>query len=146
MRNSAISVLEYLVLKMLAGKEDVVRALHDYFVEGASPSTIASRYNLSKHQIRGYVQRIMEKTGSPIRARVFMKYAVPVIIKIKPVVTVVNGSMALCNICKDELPLQIVEDHIKKRHSEVVTEYLYSVVEILKKNSKNEGNTIKRGV
>lgn len=135
MRNSAIAVLEYLVLKMLADKEEVVRALYDYFVEGASPSTIAVRYNLSKHQIRGYVQRVMEKTGSATKAKVLMKYATPVIIKLRPIAKKLNGSIAVCSLCNEELPIQIVEDHIKKKHTDYVTECLGSVIEVLKKNT-----------
>lgn len=135
MRNSAIAVLEYLVLKMLADKGEVVKALYDYFVEGASPSTIAIRYNLSKHQIRGYVQRIMEKTGSATKARVLMKYATPVIVKLRPIAKRLNGSIAVCSLCNEELPIQIVEDHIKKKHTDYVAECLSSVIEVLKKNT-----------
>lgn len=133
MKNSLVAVLEYLVLKALADRVEVVKALYDYFVEGSSPSTIANKYSLSKHQIRGYVQRIMEKTGSGTKARVFMKYAIPVIIKIKPIVRKVNGAIVVCGLCNEELPIQVIEDHIKKKHANVVNEYISSVVEVLKK-------------
>lgn len=133
MRNSAIAVLEYLILKVLADKKEVLKALYDYFVDSTSPSTIANKYGLSKHQIRGYVQRIMEKTGSSDRAKVLMKYTIPVIIKIKPIAKKVNGSIAVCALCNEELPLQVVEDHIKKKHPNVVSECLDSVVEVLRK-------------
>ncbi|MEM1526162.1 MAG: hypothetical protein QW775_03845 [Ignisphaera sp.] len=133
MKNSATAVLEYLILKVLADKKEVLRALYDYFVDSTSPSTIANKYGLSKHQIRGYVQRIMEKTGSSDRAKVLMKYTIPVIIKIKPIAKKVNGSIAVCALCNEELPLQVVEDHIKKKHSNIVSECLDSVVEVLKK-------------
>lgn len=138
MKNSAIAALEYLILKVLANKEEVVRALHDYFVEGASPSSIAIRYGLSKHQIRGYIQRIMEKTGSPIRARVLMKYVTPLVVKLKPIAEKVNGSLVVCSLCGEELPIQIIEDHIRKKHNDVVAECVYSVVEILRRD-----NTVK---
>lgn len=133
MRNSAIAVLEYLILKVLADKKEVLKALYDYFVDSTSPSTIANKYGLSKHQIRGYVQRIMEKTGSSDRAKVLMKYTIPVIIKIKPIAKKVNGSIAVCALCNEELPLQVVEDHIKKKHPNIVSECLDSVVEVLRK-------------
>jgi hypothetical protein len=139
MRSGLASVLEYLVLKMLAGKEEVVKALYDYFVEEGSPSTIATKYGLSKHQIRGYVQRIMEKTGSGIKARVLMKYTIPIIIKIKPVTKKVNGSVAICGLCNEELPIQIIEDHIKKKHTDIVNEYVNSVIEVLRKSTTLKG-------
>lgn len=133
MKNSLAALLEYLVLKILADKEEVVKALYDYFVEGVSPSVIANKYGLSKHQIRGYVQRIMEKTGSGTRARVFMKYTIPIIIKIKPVVKRVNGSVAICGLCGEELLIQVIEDHIRKKHANVINDCINSVVEILKR-------------
>jgi len=138
-KSSTESVLEYLILKVLANREEIVKALYDYFVEGASPSTIAMKYGLSKHQIRGYVQRIIEKTGSPMKSRVLMKYTAPLILKLKPIARKVNTSMAICGICKEELPVQVIEDHIKKKHSDILGECLDSVIDILKKTS-----TVKR--
>jgi hypothetical protein len=138
-RNSLAAVLEYLILKVLADKEEVVKALYDYFVEGASPSTIATRYGLSKHQIRGYVQRIMEKTGSGTKARVLMKYTIPIIIKIKPITKKVNGSIAVCGLCNEELPIQVIEDHVRKKHANVVNEYVNSVIEVLRKALATRG-------
>jgi len=136
LRSATTAVLEYLILKVLANKEEVVRALYDYFVEEASPSMLAMKYGLSKHQIRGYVQRIMEKTGSSTKAKVLMKYAAPVVTRLKPVAIKLNGSMALCGLCNEELPLQIVEDHIRKKHANIISECLDSVVDVLRKNIK----------
>lgn len=134
MRNTTAAMLEYLVLKILAGKEDVVKALYDYFVEGVSPSSIAMKYNLSKHQVRGYIQRIMEKSGSSLRAKVLIKHIIPIVTRLRPIVKKAGNSLALCSLCGEELPLQIVEDHIKKRHPEVVAECVNTVVETLKRS------------
>jgi len=134
-KSSTESVLEYLILKVLANREEIVKALYDYFVEGASPSTIAMKYDLSKHQIRGYVQRIIEKTGSSMKSRVLMKYTAPLILKLKPIARKVNTSMAICSICEEELPVQVIEDHIRKKHSDILSECLDSVIDILKKNA-----------
>ncbi|MCS7112142.1 MAG: hypothetical protein N3D82_04165 [Ignisphaera sp.] len=134
MRSSTEAVLEYLIVKILAGRDDIVRAVHDYFVNSVSPSSVATKYNLSKHQVRGYIQRIVEKTGSVVKARVLLKYAIPVVLKIKPVTREVNGYIVKCGICGEELPSQIMEDHIRKRHASLIDEYLESTVEIIKKS------------
>ena len=133
MGSSVEDLLEYLIVKVLAGKDNIVNALADYFVKGESPSTIAAKYGLSKHQVRGYAQRITEKTGSSAKARALLKYAIPIITKIKPIVKI-NGSIAKCILCGEELPVQIIEDHIKKRHRVVVEEYLHSTIELLRKS------------
>lgn len=134
MKKSTTALLEYLILKVLADKDGVVRVLYDYFVEGASPSSIAAKYGLSKHQVRGYIQRIVEKTGSSTKAKVLIKHITPIIIKLKPVAKRVNGALAICSLCNEELPIQIMEDHIKKKHTEIVNECINSVIEMLKKN------------
>lgn len=134
MRSSSESVLEYLILKVLASRENVVKALYDYFVDGTSPSSIATKYGLSKHQVRGYVQRIVEKTGSSMRSRVLMKYSVPVILKLKPITRRINDSVAICILCSEELLMQVVEEHIRKKHSDIVNECLNSVIDILRRN------------
>ncbi len=134
MRSSTEAVLEYLIIKVLAGRDNIVRAVHDYFVNSVSPSSVAIRYSLSKHQVRGYIQRIVEKTGSVVKARVLLKHAIPIILKIKPIVKEINGHIARCGLCGEELPSQIMEDHIRKRHAGLIDEYLESTVEIIKKN------------
>lgn len=134
MRSSTEAVLEYLIIKVLAGRDNIVRAIHDYFVNSVSPSSVAMKYSLSKHQVRGYIQRIIEKTGSVIKARVLLKHAIPVILKIKPIVKEANSHIVKCILCGEELPNQIMEDHIRKRHASLINEYLESTVEIMKKN------------
>lgn len=135
MRSPAEAVLEYLIIKVLAGRNDVIKAVHDYFVNGVSPSSVAIKYSLSKHQVRGYIQRIVEKTGSVVKAKVLLKYAIPILLKIKPITKEVNGYIVKCGLCGEELPNQIIEDHIRKRHASLIDEYLESTIEIIKKNT-----------
>jgi len=134
MRTSIEGLLEYLIVKALAGKDNVIKALTDYFVYGESPSVIALKYDLSKHQVRGYAQRIVEKTGSVTRAKVILKYATPIILKIKPITRSLNNSFIKCLLCGEEFPFQIAEDHIKKKHMSIVEDYLQSTVELMRKN------------
>ena len=134
MRSAIESVLEYLVAKALADRFEVVQALYDYFVEGRSPSVLASRYKLSKHQIRGYVQRITEKTGSLLKARIIIKYATPYIMKVRPIVKRMNDNMVRCLVCGEELPIQVAEDHIRKYHGAILAEYIDAIVELMRRD------------
>jgi len=125
------SVLEYLLAKALAGRKEVVKALYDYFVEGKSPSTLASKYGLSKHQVRGYVQRIVEKTGSLVRARAIIKYVTPYVLRVKPVIKHVGNGMSRCLICGEEMLTPVTEDHIRKYHGAILAEYIDAVLDLL---------------
>ncbi len=132
-RTAIEAVLEYLVLKQLAGKSNVVKAIYSYFVEGASPSSIASELGMSKHQVRGYVQRIVEKAGSITRARAIVKYVVPHVMRIKPVIKPLDGTTARCSICGDEVFLVVAEEHVKRYHGALVNEYVASIIDIIRK-------------
>ncbi len=133
MRSVLESVLEYLIAKALADKLEVVQALYDYFVSGMSPSVLAAKYGLSKHQIRGYVQRITEKTGSLARARIVIKYATPFVLKVRPIVKRVGENMVKCLVCGEELPIQVAEDHIRKYHGALLSEYIDAVIELMRR-------------
>ncbi|NPA97494.1 MAG: helix-turn-helix transcriptional regulator [Crenarchaeota archaeon] len=131
MRTAIESVLEYLLAKALAGKSDVVKALYEYFVEGKSPSTLAAKYGLSKHQVRGYVQRITEKTGSMIRARAIVRYVTPYVLKVKPIIKHLGNGVSRCLVCGEEMLTPVAEDHVRKYHSAILAEYIDAILELL---------------
>ena len=131
MRSAIESVLEYLLAKALAGKVNVVKALYDYFVEGKSPSTLANEYGLSKHQVRGYIQRITEKTGSVTRARVIIRFVTPYVLKVRPIMKRINDSIAKCLVCGEEMLYSVAEDHVRKYHSAIISEYIDAIIELL---------------
>ena len=124
-------VAEYLVVKMLAGKRHIVDALYKYFVEGVSPSTLEGMYGITKHQIRGYVQRILEKTGSYTRAKVFIKYLYPAVIRVRPIMVPIDGEHVKCLMCEDIMNVMVAEDHIKRKHAPIINVELYHVLELL---------------
>ncbi len=131
MKTAIESVLEYLLAKVLAGRSEVVKALYDYFVEGKSPSTLASKYGLSKHQVRGYVQRITEKTGSLVRARAIVRYVTPYVLRVKPVIKHVGNGISRCMICGEEMLSAVAEDHIRKYHGAILAEYVDAILDLL---------------
>ena len=128
------AVAQYLVLKALAGRMSVIKAIYDYFVNNESPSTLSRKYGLSKHQIRGYVQRIIEKSGSSIKAKVFIAYLTPYVMKIKPLCKRIRDDVVRCILCGDEMPHLVFEDHIMKYHSGVVKEYVFSVLDLVSRS------------
>ncbi len=134
MRSSIEALLEYLVAKALAGKKDILNAIYEYFTENRSPSVLASKYGLSKHQIRGYVQRIVEKAGSVTRAKVLIKYCMRYLERVRPVMKHISENMVRCMLCGDEVPITVAEDHIRKHHGGLVSEYVASIIELMRRD------------
>ena len=126
------SVLEYLVVKALSSKFNIIKALRLYFVENISPSRIEVLTGLTKNQVRGYAQRIIEKATDVVRARIYAKYLIPYVEKIKPIMEC-NGASCRCRICNVDVPDYAVEIHIKNLHSDVVDECVNTIIELLRK-------------
>jgi hypothetical protein len=114
------SLVSYVALKVLGGSDFVLDALEEYLVKGDGPATVAHRYSISKHQLRGYAQRITEKSGGELRA----KKVVPILREIfngtEPVVSKTQSGMFACKLCGQTMPKEDTEEHIRKFHKEIV--------------------------
>jgi hypothetical protein len=125
-----MGVLRYLVLKKLAGKEHYLRALYEY-IKGARPSDLASKYGMDKNHISALKLRIREKNnyGEEIAKR-----AIPIILKTRmPQLVITNGEMSFfCRICGKEYNNIYPEDHITKKHREILKNYVRIVIEEIK--------------
>ncbi|NPA96387.1 MAG: hypothetical protein GXO32_02145 [Crenarchaeota archaeon] len=133
-------VLEYLVTLQLSGRSNVVEALHAYFVDDGRESVaeLARSYGLSKHQLRGLVQRILRKVPGPARAsraRLYIQYLAPLVLRfVKPIIEPRDG-YALCTLCKRTFTLDstAITTHIHAMHRDVVEEHVDRIIGILKK-------------
>jgi len=124
-----VSVTRYLVVKQLAGKTSIVMAILDYFEKIESPSSLAKRYGMSKHQIRGYVQRIMEKCGSFARSRAIVMAIAPLVLRLRPVIYRDGDGSYRCRLCGDSFVLDDREAHVERIHSDYVDDAIYAVIE-----------------
>jgi len=112
----AMEVLEYLVLKMMAGRHEVLEALLEYLGGTLPPSLADDRYGVSKHQLRGFVQRIYEKAGDRRLAELLITTAVPIILSSVASRIDRDKRPEQCLICGRRLVNMFPEDHIKKHH------------------------------
>jgi len=134
MKPRIVLVLKYLVTQALAGNMHVVDGLYDYFVNRMSPSEIGTKYGFTRHQVRGWVQRIMEKVASYERARVMIKHLVPHVKKIKPIVKKVSDDEVQCTLCGERMHRSLARDHVERYHRELVTEYVFAIIDTLSKS------------
>jgi len=114
--------LRYIVVKMLAGESNKVMALRDTVVNGDSPSVVARRYGLTKHQIRGFVLRVSDHGVPMWMARKILDLGWRHIVSIRPVI-VQRGGIAYCTLCKRTVLLGGRDGawkHIATHHSDLV--------------------------
>jgi len=131
-------VLRYLVVKALTDK-NVVKILYDYFVENISPSVLASKYGVSKYQVRGYIQRIADKM-SHARARAVIKHVYPYLISAEDIFEYDGHAFFKCKLCGIEIPNGFervsfaMYDHLTKKHADYIDVVVNRIIDILKQN------------
>jgi len=127
-----VSVISYLVLKKLVGKEHYLHALYEYIMNNASPGVLEQKYSINRRLIVSMKQRIREKNsiGEKIAKR-----AIPIILKtpMPQLTIVINGEISFfCRICGKEYNTIYPEDHIAKKHREILRNYTKIVIEEIK--------------
>ena len=140
-----IDAVRYLVLERISRTDDALSALIDY-VNGMSPKELAMKYGLPKDAIRGVWARVLEKCGSPQKARALVRYAIPLLMSVDPIVRK-NGNTIECTLCgvtflAHKHVNMTAANHIKSSHWDYVektTEHIVSrLKEIVLNNSKKQ--------
>ncbi|ARM77141.1 hypothetical protein [Acidianus manzaensis] len=125
------SLINYVALKILGGSDYLVQALEEYLVNGEGPAIVAHRYNISKHQLRGYAQRIIEKSGSEIRAKKLIPILKEMSSGIKPIVNRDENGVYTCTVCNTVIAREDAEEHVRKYHKDVLTLTIKDMMEKL---------------
>lgn len=123
------SLVNYVALKVLGGNDYLLNALEEYLVKGEGPATVAYRYNISKHQLRGYAQRIIEKSGGEPRARKVVPILKEISRDLKPLVRRAEGNIYTCEICNLTLSGDDAEEHVKESHKDVLALAIKNMME-----------------
>jgi hypothetical protein len=115
------SLINYVSLKILGGSDYLLDALEEYLVNGEGPAIVAHKYNISKHQLRGYAQRIIEKSGSEIRAKKIIPILKEMAIDVKPIVVRDENGVYTCTLCNTVVAKEDSEEHVRKYHKDMLT-------------------------
>jgi len=132
-------LLEYLVLKQLCGRSEVIWIIYQYYVNDESISSIADRFGMKKTRVKNYIQRVKEKIGSLHKAKILLKYVVPEIFKLEPITIKTDTNFYRCKYCVVEIHKSLIEDHIKRNHADKIdeaVEHILSNVRV-RVNSRN---------
>jgi len=113
------SLAQYVALKVVSGNGAVFKKLlRKYLIGGQSPSKVAYKYGLSKYQLRGYAQRIIEKCGSEHTAKMLLPTLISVASTIEPTLKKVDEVRYNCSKCKISLTKDEAEEHVKQKHKD----------------------------
>jgi len=113
----------------------MLMAVKEYFVDGVSPSSISYKYKVSKFRVRGYIQRVTEKTRNSYLASSIIKQVFPIILEIEPAVIKVNEKY-VCLLCDQSFNNEItVENHLRRKHEEHINKTIKEVLESVKELS-----------
>ncbi|MBW2675539.1 MAG: hypothetical protein JRD89_19370 [Deltaproteobacteria bacterium] len=130
-------VARYLVVKALVGR-NIIEPLYEYLVLNKPISEVAERHGLTKNQLRGYADRIREKSfGSYARARAYLKALYPFIKKIKPIFICDEDGYCMCVLCKKVVGNGGYERHIETNHLDVVVKHVYTIIESVREKILN---------
>ncbi len=127
------SLVNYVALKILGGSDYLLDALEEYLVKGEGPATVAYKYNISKHQLRGYAQRIIEKSGSEGKAKKLVPILKEISTDLKPIVKKSNDGSYECSICNIILAKEDSEEHVRKYHKDILNEDTNNMISKLEK-------------
>ncbi len=135
MEDPVIALVRFLVIKRLVGNSSMLMAVKEYFVDGVSPSSISYKYKVSKFRVRGYIQRVTEKTRNSYLASSIIKQVFPLILEIEPAVIKVNEKY-VCLLCDQSFDNEItVENHLRRKHEEHINKTIKEVLENIKELS-----------
>jgi hypothetical protein len=135
-----IDAVKYLVLERVSRVDDALNALADY-INGLSPVELARKYSLPKGAVRGIWIRILEKCGSPQKARALVRYAMPLLMSIDPIVRK-NGIFVECLLCgamfaTHKYTNMAVANHVKTSHWDYVEKTAEHIVSRLREIALN---------
>jgi len=132
------SLVNYIALKILGGSDYILDALEEYLVNGEGPASVAYKYQISKHQLRGYAQRIIEKSGSEARARKIIPIIKQIASDVKPVVKKNEKDLYVCEICKVTVAKEDAEEHVRKYHKDILTTTIKTILERLEQYKREK--------
>lgn len=129
MEDPVVALVRFLVVKRLAGNSSTLMVVKEYFVDGVSPSSISYKYKVSKFRVRGYIQRVTEKTRNSYLASLVIKQVFPLILEIEPAVIKVN-ERHVCLLCDQSFSSEVtVENHLRRKHGEYIDKVVKDVLE-----------------
>jgi len=148
-----LGVVRYMVTHMLAGNVVVVRSIYEVLGQNDSPSMIVRRYGLSKHAVKGYIQRIVERCGSRRRAEIIVSRVGPIVLGAVEPIVVDDGNVAVCKLCMVCSPdnARMVNDpsvrysHVRRLHKAVVEMHIRRVLDELRAQVAGHGGGEVRG-
>jgi hypothetical protein len=128
-------IARMMVLKKLVCKDHYLNALHDYLSNRLSPSEVEALYHVGRSAIRG----IMARIGSSLARRMFALGVIEAVMEmdIQCLVELKGLTRFVCLLCDKEYDNVFPEDHMLKRHRQLVEEYVDEAIKKLMSKKTN---------
>jgi hypothetical protein len=128
-------IARMMVLKKLVCKDHYLNALHDYLSNRLSPSEVEALYHVGRGAIRG----IMARIGSSLARRMFALGIIEAVMEmdIQCLVELKGLTRFVCLLCDKEYDNVFPEDHMLKRHRQLVEEYVDEAIKKLMSKKTN---------
>lgn len=131
MTTPAISVLEHLVLKKLAGNSRLLLALLSYITVRDSPSTVCRKYRVDRMSFTMLLTRLRMKALSDQKVVEYVaKKYIPTIINEVPTVINKRGGTR-CMVCGKKINIY-PESHLRNKHSDLIRNETIRVIKTVK--------------
>jgi hypothetical protein len=126
----AIDVIEFLIVKEMAGKEKLIDLIAMYLEDKIRPSD-AENFGIPRTILRATLQRLYEMEADREKLRAITMGVAPIIKEKVPTIISNDNKCNICKICGENLTMRNIfpEDHIKKRHRNLIRETLEKVVD-----------------
>jgi hypothetical protein len=135
MKKDLRRIARMMVLKKLVCKDHYLNALHDYLSNRLSPSEVEALYHVGRSAIRG----IMARIGSSLAIRMFALGIIEAVMEmdIQCLVELRGLTRFVCFLCEKEFNNVFPEDHMLKRHRELVERYVDEAIKKLMSKKTN---------
>ena len=126
--------LRLLILKKLGDKENFLKALYDFYIYNDHFSIVASRHKVSKIALRGFVYRLKVFLLSDDYMRKIVRISVPIILEKTPkIIQREKDTVFICLLCNKRFYRLYPEDHVKKKHENIIEESYREIVNEIKR-------------
>jgi hypothetical protein len=134
---SLINVVSYIIKRRLAGDYKFLKSIEMLYLRNMSPSDVSRELGIPKNNIRSNMQSLLNILNNHIKTAAVVRYLLPIVNDIDPIIVDVGPSLFRCKICNKEYRVGVRSmqprlNHIESYHRGLVEDYTKIALKRLK--------------